>query len=208
MSQPSAEPRRHHRPAPYADLTAMIDAAGGTEAESAAALASRTAAAVLTAGRSTSGDADMTRWVELADVVGIDTLAALWQHADPVTLPRTLWTVYLLRQWCRTQPDEVERLWRAGSCYAPVDAVVAGVGDGGANPMQTMTEAVLAGIYGGDVAVALERAAAFLRVIAAGRRAVAPLERTVSIDRLAARNDRAARDLALAAQAWRDGVLG
>jgi hypothetical protein len=208
MSQLSAEPRRHHRPAPYADLTAIIDAAGGVEPESAAALASRTAAAVLSAGRSPNREADVARWVQLANVVGIDTLAALWRHADPVTLPRTLLTVYLLRQWCRLQPDEVERLWGAGSGLAPVDAVVAGVGDGGANPPQTMAEAVLAGIYRGDVAVAVERAAAFLRVIAAGRRAAPRLEDMSGMERLAAGNDRAARQLALAAQAWRDGVLG
>jgi hypothetical protein len=69
-------------------------------------------------------------------------------------------------------------------------------------------DAILAGAYRGDFAVALERAAAAFRVIAAGRRAVAPEDAAGAAERgLAERNDRAANDLAAAAQQWRTGEL-
>jgi hypothetical protein len=64
-------------------------------------------------------------------------------------------------------------------------------------------DSVLGSAYGGDFAIALDRAAAFFRVIAAGRREGAALP---GAD-LAPRNDRVARDLAAAAAAWRAGTL-
>jgi hypothetical protein len=67
--------------------------------------------------------------------------------------------------------------------------------------VQRMTDAVLGGAYGGDFAVALERAAALFRVVAAGRR-----ELGVDVE-LAGRNERAAADLTAAAARWRAGDL-
>jgi len=67
---------------------------------------------------------------------------------------------------------------------------------------------VLAGAYRGDFAVALERAAALFRVIAAGRRELAAdgEQGRAELD-LAERNERAAADLAAAARLWRAGRL-
>jgi hypothetical protein len=71
-----------------------------------------------------------------------------------------------------------------------------------------MTDAVLTGAYGGDFDVALERAAAFFRVVATGRRELAEEGTGGDADReLAVRNDRAGADLAVAAQLWRKGAL-
>jgi hypothetical protein len=177
----------------------MIDAAGGATPESRAEVAAATAAVVVRAGRS-PGDGD--RFVALADQVGLETLAALWRDADPVSLPGALWTLYVLRQWCQTSGAEVTRLWRAGEPLAPAEAAVAGVADFADAPaVQRLADAVLAGIYQGDLAVALERAAAFFRVVAAGRRALDEDER------LALRNDRAAAALSAAAAHWRAGTL-
>src|SRR3954466_3786899 len=114
------EPTRPHRPARFADLTEMIDAAGGSLSDSRAEIAAATAAVLVEAGRSPG---DGARFVALADRVGIDTLAALWHDADPVSLPGALWALYLLRQWCRSSADEVTRLWRAGEHLAPADSV-------------------------------------------------------------------------------------
>src|SRR3954471_2087114 len=108
MTEDAARP---HRPARYADLTEMIDAAGGASTSSRAEIAAATAAVLVQAGRSPG---DGARFVALADRVGIDTLAALWRDADPVSLPGVLWALYLLRQWCHTDGDEVTRLWRTG----------------------------------------------------------------------------------------------
>lgn len=202
----TGEEPRPHRPALFADLTDMIDAAGGSSPSSRAEVAAATAAVVVQAGRS-PGDGE--RFVELADQVGLDTLAALWRDADPVSLPGALWALYLLRQWCRTDADEVTRLWRAGEPLAPAEAAVAGVADfADAAAIQRVADAVLAGVYRGDLAVALERAAAFFRVVATGRRARGGDDRTGTGDvDLAERNDRVAAALSAAARRWRTGSL-
>lgn len=196
---------RPHRPGVYADLTAFIDAAGGVVPESRAEIAAATAAVVVQVGRNSdqgAADAAGQRFVALADEVGLDTLAALWRDADPVSLPGALWTLYLLRQWCRTDPDDVTRLWRAGEPLAAADAAVAGVASyADAADIERVADAVLGGVYRGDLAVALERAAAFFRVVATGRRAVALR------DELAGRNERAAASLTEAARRWRAGTL-
>lgn len=204
---------RPHRPAPYADLTEMIDAAGGSGARSSGEIAAETAEALVRAGRES---ADPTRFVELADVIGIETLAALWRDADPGSLPGALWALYLLRQWCRDDGGEVTRLWRAGEPLAPAEAAVAGVADfADIDALRRFADAALTGVYGGDLDVALERAAAFFRVIAAGRRDVgapsvdrdSPADDGAAEHVLAVRNDRVGEGLGAAARRWRDGRL-
>lgn len=199
--------RRPHRPAPYADLTALIDAAGGSMPQSRAEIAAATAAVLVRAGREPSGDDD--RFVSLADRIGLDTLAELWRDADPVSLPGALWALYLLRQWCRSSAEEIGRLWRAGEPVAAADAVVAGVADFvDVQSVIRVADDVLAGAYRGDFAVALERAAALFRVIAAGRRELATEGEPGRLELdLAERNERAAADLAAAARLWRAGTL-
>lgn len=200
------ETPRPHRPALYSDLTAMIDAAGGASPNSRAEIAAATAAVLVRAGREPG---DGARFVSLADSVGIDTLAALWQDADPVSLPGALWALYLLRQWCRSSGDEVTRLWRAGEGLAPADRVVAGVGEyADVDAVRHTADAVLTGLYQGDLAVALERAAAFFRVVAAGRRSLGGEAQFApdGVD-LAERNERVATALSSAARQWRAGTL-
>jgi hypothetical protein len=199
---------RPHRPAPYADLTAFIDAAGGLTPSSRAEIAAATAAVLVQAGREPGGDQD-ERFVALADQIGIDTLAALWQDSDPVSLPGSLWALYLLRQWFRINGEEVRRLWQAGEHLAPADAVVAGMAEpGDVDSVRTVADAILNGVYRGDFAVALERAAAVFRVVAAGRRFLAENdERGKTELELADRNERVASDLTSAARKWRAGTL-
>ncbi len=199
---------RPHRPVPYADLPAFIDAAGGAMLGSRAEVASATAAVLVQTGRGPDTE-DGARFVELADLVGLDTLAALWRDADPISLPGALWALYLLRQWCRTSSEEVRRFWRAGEPLAPADAVVAGVAEpGDENSVQDVADAVLGGVYRGDVAVAFERAAAMFRVVAAGRRELVPDDDGGCFEReLAERNERAAGYLGAAARRWRAGTL-
>ena len=209
MSEPAPRPRR---PALSADLIASLGSAISGEPVSRADLASATAAAVVSAGRSaelSSPGEGPEPFLTLADRIGLETLAELWRGSEPASLPGSLWTLYLLRTWCRDNADEVARLWRAGRPYAPADEVVAGVADD-ADPaaMVGLADAILAGAYRGDFAVALERAAAFFRVVATGRRELAPLgaDGDEGRDR-AERNERAADGLATAALRWREGVL-
>jgi hypothetical protein len=116
--------------------------------------------------------------------------------------------MYLLRQWCHLQSDDVTRLWRAGAAVAAADAVVAGLdADGDADSLRRMIDDVLHGAYQGDFAVALERAAAVLRILATGRRETASGTDTDLQLQFAERNDRTAGDLTVAAAFWRAGQL-
>jgi hypothetical protein len=192
----------------YADLTDVIDAAGGTSLASRAELASATAAVLVRAGREPDVEDDAS-FVSLADRIGLDTLAELWREADPVSLPGALWALYLLRQWCLDNGDEVVRLWRAGEPVAAADAVVAGVDPlADVDSVRRTADAVLGGIYRGDLAVALERAAALFRVVAAGRRELVGAGPAGAAQRgLAERNERVAADLGVCARRWRAGTL-
>lgn len=210
------QPDRPHRPAPYADLTGFIDAAGGVTPSDRAEVAAATAAVLVQAGRAVAdadpGAADsIDRFVELVDKVGIDTLGALWRDSDPVSLPGALWALYLLRQWCHANPEQVSLLWRSGAPLAPADTAVAGLADpGDPDAVRAGADAILGRVYRGDVAVALERAAALFRVLAAGRRDQADsLDPDARSDELARaeRNERVGADLTAAARLWRAGTL-
>jgi hypothetical protein len=205
VSEPSPRPRR---PAPFSDLTALIDAAGGLAQPVPSELAASTAAAVVDAGR-TIGRAGQSvdSFVRLADRVGLDTLRALWRGAEQVSLANTLWTLYLLRSWCESGRAEIVRLWALGEPFAAADAVVAGMGPLADEPaVAALADAILVGAFAGDFAVALERAAAAFRVLASGRRQLPPAEATADAE-LAERNDRAADALTAAARRWRSGRL-
>jgi len=202
---PSPRPRK---PGRYADVTGFIDAAGGIPPDSTAEVAAATASVVVRSGRERTSSAEEARFVRLAEHVGLDTLAELWRDADPVSLPGALLCLYLLRQWCHASGDEVSRLWRAGAPYAPADAVVAGVADiADAQALRDVSDAVLRGVYRGDLDVALERAAALFRVLATGREEIADARGVDDALTLASRNRRAAADLTAAARSWRQGTL-
>ena len=177
-------------------------------------LASSTARTVLDAAR--SGDGDIDTLVELGDAVGLDTLRALWRGAEPVSLAGSLWSLYLLRQWCRTNPRRVSEFWNAGLPVAAADAVVAGVGmHGDEDAVREFGDAALGGAFRGDFAVSLERAAAFFRVVASGRRILGASVGSgdMAVDHpdrqglSALRNEQAAAALSQSARRWRQGTL-
>ncbi|UQX86724.1 hypothetical protein M6D93_10415 [Jatrophihabitans telluris] len=199
------EPARHHRPVRRADLTTLLDGLSATEPFGREEVAEATAAAVISHGRSGQSDS----LVDLADRVGLQTLAELWRDSEPDTLAGALWALYLLRTWCQTNGEEVTRLWRAGRPLAPADEVVAGVADF-ADPQAilSLAESVLSGAYRGDFAVALERAAAFFRIVSLGR--IERADDGPDGDRareLASRNAAVAAGLTAAARRWRAAPL-
>ncbi len=141
------------------------------------------------------GDGGDDRFVALADQVGIDTLAALWQDSEPVSLPGALWALYLLRQWFHSNGEEVRRLWQAGEPLAPADAVVAGVAEpGDVDSVRCVADAILCGVYRGDFAVAWSGRPRCSGWSPPGRRFLAgPDERGQTELELAERNDRVGR---------------
>jgi hypothetical protein len=168
-----------------------------------------TAAAIVQAGRQPASTALAGRLVQLVDDHGLDLIADLWAGRPAQSLPGALWRLYLVREWVRRDGVAVARDYAAGRASAQVDAVIAGVADPpGPSEVQALADAVLTGVYRGDLAVALERAAAFCRVIAAGRVVDdhVDADKPGTLQRAAALHDTAA-DLAAAARAWRVGTL-
>ncbi|WP_051571183.1 hypothetical protein [Cryptosporangium arvum] len=205
-----SEPARHHRPIVAADLERLVEGSVEGEPSARMELAHATAAALVSVGRDSAGDDEPTdRLVRLADTVGLDTLADLWRGAPPDSLPGALWALYLLRTWCTDNGSEVARLYRTGRSLAPVDEVVAGVrDDADPNAIAAVADDVLNGLYQGDLDVALERGAAFFRVVAAGREFLAADGPDGDAERDRAGRNRACADgLGRAADGWRDGSL-
>lgn len=174
-------------------------------------LASETAQALLARVRAGADPEVVERILRLAGRDGIDTVAELWSHARPHSLPGALWRVHLLHALVTQRADEVAHLYQAGADALPTAApVVAGV-PAPATPaeLRTLTETILRGVFSGDFAMALERAAAFATVTAAGAvhaahddEATHP-ERASERTRLAARLTDIAEDLRVCARLWR-----
>ncbi len=168
---------------------------------------------IVRAGR--QADAETARFVELSEDVGIEALAELWRDSGPDTLPGTLWALYLLRTWVRRDGEETARLYQLGRARAEVSDVVAGVAEPpGPQEVAGAADAILTSVFDGDLAVALERAAAFARVVSVGRLVAADDadeaadgEQAARMTTLAAGNVRLADQLTVAARLWRAGVL-
>jgi hypothetical protein len=192
--------------------TALDAFVGGSDPAERIEAAHRTAAALIEHGRSVRCSAETARLVALADEVGIEDVAELWANLPPQTLPGVLWRLYALRAGIRGDAAAVARGFDTGRRLAPVDEVVAGVEDPpGPREVEALADAVLTGAFSGDLAVALERAAAFCRVVATGW--AADCDSDSNPDRAAARTRRAAdlartgHQLASAASDWRKGRL-
>ncbi len=161
--------RPHHKPVPreaafFDEQESGADPALVTEA-------AERAAVLLVRGAHDSDDADVAeRLVHLAETEGIEAIAQLWSHAAADSLAGCLWRLYLLRSWVYADPAGVARQFEAGRAGAPFARVVAGVADPpGPDELRHMVDEVLRGIASSDFADVLFRAAAFARVVAAGR---------------------------------------
>lgn len=165
----------------------------------------RIARLLVTGARSSTDEHVVGRVVALADEHGLDLLAELWQEAPADTLAGALWRLYLLRAGVRAAPAQVATQFEAGRRHAPVAEIVAGVVDPpGPDEVCELADAVLRGVVIGDLAVTLDRAASFARVVSIGRAHLADSEEDV---RRAARLVRTAEQLEHAATLERVGAL-
>jgi hypothetical protein len=143
---------------------ASLDPARVTE------VAHETAAVIVRTGRAAREPELTRRLVALVDDLGLSTLAELWADRPARSLPGALWRLYALREWVRRDPVGASADYAAGITFADVPHVVAGVAEPpGPDELKELTDAILTGVFDGDLAIALERAAAFCRVVAAGR---------------------------------------
>lgn len=167
--------------------------------------AHETAAVLVHTGRARQDPELTTRLVDLVEDLGLSTVADLWASRPARSLPGALWRLYALREWVLRDPVEASREYAAGALRTAVDHAVAGAAEPpGPDELRALVDAVLRGVFEGDLAVALERAAAFCRVVSAGRAEVSEGERTAH---QAASLVDTAQDLERAAALWRRGEL-
>jgi hypothetical protein len=189
---------------------------GGIDPAVQAELAHASAQGLVARGRQ-EGPADpelIQRLVSLVENEGLETLAQLWAHAPAQSLPGALWRVYALREWVRRDPRTVAERYKLGEQRQSVARVVAGAVDApGPAEMLQLADAVLSGLFTGELDVALARAAAFARILSTGsaldadwldgsdrRQAAAVTRRAESLLTTAEALDRAAA-------LWRQGKL-
>lgn len=155
------------------------------------------------------------RLVAYTDENGIDALAELWASASPRSLPGALWRIWLLRLLVRQDPDGTSFLYQRGTEVAvSIDPVVAG-GQAPTGPTEIMELAdnILRGLFEGDFAVALDRAAAFCRVTSSGCTSVADdvdvanPGRATELTSRALRLARTAAEFTSCARLWRSQSL-
>ena len=187
--------RPHHRPLTPGDrFFSGLDSGGDPVL---LAEAADRAAELLVRGARASGDDEVAeRVLHLADTEGIETIAEVWSGSPADSLAGCLWRLYLLRSWVYADPLAVSRQFEAGQRSAQVARVVAGVADPpGPDELRDMVDEVLRGITVGDFADVLLRAAAFARVVATGRAALADTDALAAarIQTVAEQLDRAAR---------------
>lgn len=181
----------------------MIDAMGeGVDPVADLHAAHETAAALLGAGRHSSDPEVTRRLISVVDEVGITTLADLWSTRPARSLPGVLYRLYVLREWVQRDPDGAARQYSAGTHLSEPNHAVAGADPTGPDEVRRVADDILRGVFDGDFGLALERAAAFARVVSAGRGNLQASD-DVSTDRLM----HLAEDLAWSARLWRSGEL-
>ena len=168
-------------------------------------VAHETALALVHAGRAASDPAVTRTLVARVDDIGLSTRAELWSQRPARSLPGALWRLYVLREWVQRTPDEASREYAAGIRFTGPNHAVAGAAEPpGPQEMGRVIDEVLRGVFEGDLAVALERAAAFCRVVSAGRADISSGDASAE---QAANVLVMAEDLTVCARLWRADAL-
>jgi hypothetical protein len=178
-------------------------------------IAHATASALITRVRDEPTDAVVERLITFTDAHGLETVAELWSHSPAKSLPGTLWRLYLLQLMVRDDAATAALLYERGrTVLHSVDDVVAGAPTpAGPEELITLVDEILRGVFTGDFAVALERAASFCRVEAAGAADLADdyddtePNRASTFTTRALRLDTYAGDLTACAGLWRRDAL-
>jgi len=174
-------------------------------------VAHSTAQALLSRVREDPSADVVQRLVSFTDENGIDDIAELWSRSPARTLPGALWRLYLLQLMIHDDPQTAALLYERGRAeIASADPVVAGAPTPASpDELVALIDAILRGVFDGDFAVALDRAAAFCRVQASGATHLADDYEQTESDRASALTTRALRlstyagDLSTCATLWR-----
>ncbi len=188
---------------------------GGDDPAQISRVAHETASALLSRVREDPQPEVLDRVVAYTDEHGIDAIAELWASASPRSLPGTLWRIYLMRALVRQDATDVSFLYQRGTeVTTSIDPLVAGAtAPTGPGELTELADRILRGVFDGDFAVALERAAAFCRVVAAGSASVADdmepnsPERATELTVRVLRLTQTAAEFTSCARLWRSGSL-
>lgn len=189
--------------------------AGGEDPASLMAVAHETAHALLSRVRADPDPAVIEALVAYTDHHDIDAIAELWARSAAETLPGALWRLYLLRVLIRHDPETVALFYHRGAGTLPtIDPVVAGIPAlSGPTEVIKLADQILRGVFEGDFAIALERAASLCRVTAAGCLSIAADQEVLSPQRARELTVRAERfivtadELRSCARLWRSDSL-
>jgi hypothetical protein len=168
---------------------------GGEDPAQILRVAHDTAHALVNRARDNDDPAVLERLIAYTDDHGIDAIAELWARSSPRSLPGALWRIYLVRLLIRQDPAGTSLLFQRGSeVLETIDIVVAGAPmPTGPDEITELADEILRGIFVGDFSIALDRAAAFCRVCAAGATSIADDADFVSDERAAELTARADR---------------
>lgn len=188
---------------------------GGADPAQISRVAHDTAQALLTRVRENPDPDVVDRLVAFTDEHGIDALAELWAQSSPRSLPGALWRIYLLRALIRQDPEGVSLLFQRGAEQATtIDPVVAGApAPTGPAEITALADQILRGLFEGDFAIALDRAAAFCRLSSSGATSIADdleamnPERATELTTRALRLHQTATEFTACARLWRSGSL-
>lgn len=143
--------------------------AGGMDPEEINEMSHASAQAMLDRVHHTQDPEIVQRVLTLVDREGVDIIAELWSRSEPDSLPGILWRLYLLRTWMRKNQQSLASLYRIAEPEDTAASAIAGVDTPPTSEDIVHTaDSILSGAFTGDFAVALERASAFIDVIARG----------------------------------------
>lgn len=186
--------------------------AGSGDPAELSGLAHDTAAALLNRVRKAPDQQVVDRVIAFADGEGLEDLAELWADSPASSLPGAMWRLYLLRHAVREAPSAAGYRFKRGVEVDTVGQAIAGSGSA-PSPEEVVDLAteILRGAFTGDFAVALERAAAFARVMAGGSRELisgnGDPQRVADERRRLEGYDAVSAELTTAAALWRSGEL-
>lgn len=210
----SEAPREYHRPVRRpAELFDRLFS--GDDPAEVSRVAHSTAHALLSRVREDPTADVVERLVSFTDRHGIDDIAELWSRSPARTLPGALWRLYLLQLMIHDDSQIAALLYERGSvAIASADPLVAGAPlPAGPEELVALIDTILRGLFEGDFAVALDRAAAFCRVQASGATHLADDYESTEPERASTLTVRALRlstyaaDLAACAALWRRDSL-
>lgn len=178
-------------------------------------VAHSTAQALLSRVRAEPDGRVIERLVAFTDRHGIDDIAELWSRSPAKTLPGALWRLYLLQLMIHHDPRTASLLYERGRVeLRSSDDIVAGAPTpAGPDELVALIDAIMRGVFDGDFAVALDRAASFCRVQASGATHLADDHERTEPERSSELTTRALRltdyatDLSACAALWRRDAL-